>query len=315
LAGRNRRALFHLAPLAVVATAVGIAASETGGGDPRTRARDRLTGRVTTDGSLALRHLSRGVAGGFNRRHPNVRVTVGASGDSSAIDAFCAGELDVAAVARDLTPAERADCESAGVRRVHLEVAREGIAIVISETNPSIDCLTLDQIRSIWRAESPARSWTDLGGLPSEPLQPIGLRPDRPAHTLLAQALFGPEGRTRDDYEVAGDPFELAAAVASSPGAVGYLTLGQLRPGVRVRAVPVDAGTGCATPTQRTVLSRSYRPLSRPFNLEVNRASLRRPEVRRFLRDYSRAAPAISRAIGLVPLDSSPPLHRIFTRP
>ena len=51
---RARRALLQLAPVIVVATLVGIAASDTGGtGDGRVRKGDGLSGAVSVDGANA----------------------------------------------------------------------------------------------------------------------------------------------------------------------------------------------------------------------------------------------------------------------
>src|SRR3954451_1245164 len=160
---RTRRRALQLAPLVVVATLVGIAVGEAvGGGDRKSRPRDRLTGSVSIDGTVALLGMTESAARSFEGRHPGVRVTVGASGDQNAIDSFCAGEVDIAEVARPLRRAERRDCKAAGTRYVPIAFAREGIALVVSEKNTFARCLTVDQVRSIWRAENPARSWPDV---------------------------------------------------------------------------------------------------------------------------------------------------------
>jgi ABC-type phosphate transport system substrate-binding protein len=96
LTPRARRALLQLAPVIVVATLVGIAASESGGrGEGPSRKRDALSGSVSIDGAAALRGLIDRAAQRFESRHPDVRVTVGASGDESALAIFCAGEVDI----------------------------------------------------------------------------------------------------------------------------------------------------------------------------------------------------------------------------
>jgi phosphate transport system substrate-binding protein len=278
--GTRRRAL-QLAPLVVVAALVGIAVSEAGGGgDRKPRSRDRLAGTVTLDGTTAMRGLLDRVAQRFQRRHPDVRVTVGASGDESAIALFCAGEVDFAAVARHLDKAERRACRSSGIKYSETEVAREPIALVVGEHNGFASHLTLDQARAIWRPINPAISWTEVDpGFPSVSLEPIGWKPDSAPTTLLAEALFGSDGPVvRDDYEVTDDANALIEAVASSPRAIGYLPARELKPGSGVRPL---------------------RTLPRPLYLDMNASSLRKPETRRFLREYL----------------ASQRLHRKFTRP
>jgi phosphate transport system substrate-binding protein len=315
---RTRRRALQFAPLVVVATLVGIAVGEAGGGADRTpRSRDKLTGAVSLDGSVALLGMSESAARRFDARHPGVRVTVGASGDQNAIDSFCAGEVDIAEVARPFRRVERRDCGSAGIRYVPIEFAREGIALVVSERNSFARCLTLDQVRSIWRAANPARSWADVDpAFPALEVEPVGSKPDGPPYTLFAAALFGPVAPlTRDDFEIATDTAGIARAVTASPAAIGFVPLGELDGVSGVRTLSVDGGRGCVAPTAPTVRDGRYPALSRPLDLNINSASLRRPEVHRFIGDYLRAGRAIRSAAGVVGVPGSHRVHQKFTRP
>ncbi len=227
--------------MVVVAALVGIAASESGGsGEGRLRKKDGLSGTVTIDGAAALRDTIEGAAQRFERRNPGVRVTAGASGDESAIALFCAGEVDIAAVARRLDRAERRACRSSGTGYVPIEVAREGIALVVSERNGFASCLNVEAARAIWRRADPVTFWAEIDPrFPDAELEPVGWKPDSPPSTLLAEGLFGPvDPLTRNDYEVAGDAAELAATVAASPGAVG------IRPGRPAQARSRGEATG-----------------------------------------------------------------------
>ena len=49
-------------------------------------------------------------------------------------------------------------------------------------------------------------------------------------------------------------------------------------------------------PSEETVLSRTYRPLGRPLFIYVKKASLRRPEVREFVRFYLRRVDLVTQA-------------------
>jgi phosphate transport system substrate-binding protein len=315
---RALRALLQLAPVIVVATLVGIAASDSGGsGEGRSRKSGELSGTVTIDGAAALQERLEGAAQRFERRNPDVRVTAGASGDESAIAIFCAGEVDIAAVARRLDRAERRACRSSGTKYQPIEVAREGIALVVSGRNHFASCLGIDQARAIWRRAGPVASWSEIDPrFPDAELETVGWKPDTPPYTLLAEGLFGPvDPLTRNDYEETGDAAELAAKVAASPHALGYLPVGELKRGAGVRPLALDAGRGCVTPTIHSVRDGSYPALSRPLYLDVRAESLRRPEVRRFIRGYLKGPPAIGKADGVIP---EPPSHRVyrkFTRP
>ena len=74
-----------------------------------------------------------------------------------------------------------------------VRVARAPIALMVGKTNHFVDRLSLDQARAIWRRASPAATWADVDPtLPNEPIEPVGWKPDSPAATMLAEALFGP---------------------------------------------------------------------------------------------------------------------------
>lgn len=90
------------------------------------------------------------------------------------------------------------------------------------------------------------------------------------------------------------DARELTEAVASSPNAIGYLPLTQLKPGSGVRPLRV---------------------LPRPLYLDVREDSLREPEARRFVREYLRDPPAFRASDGAVAVEPSHRIHRKFTRP
>jgi phosphate transport system substrate-binding protein len=292
-----RRLLLQLTPVIVVSALVGIAASESGGRDEkRTRKRDGLAGAVRVDGSDATRGIVNRSAERFERRHSDVRVTVGASGDENAIALFCAGEIDMAAVSRRFDRAERRECRTSGTRRRQLEVAALPIAVVVSQSNTFVDSLSTDQLRMLWRRTEPAATWAELDPLlPSAPIDPVGWKPDSPPATLIAEALFGPVAPLmRDDYDVRDDAKQVSRAVAASPNAIGFLPLTEVKPEFGVRTVRV---------------------IPRQMYLEIRRDSLRRPEVRSFLREYLARPPEIRRADGALPVPVSHRVYRKFTRP
>src|SRR5262245_3895446 len=102
MSSRPGRAAIQLAPVIVVATLVGVAVGRAS--EERGRKHDRLSGPVALDGGAALGGLSAEIGSAFEAAHPAVRVTVGTSGDDRGIEAFCAGEVDIAAASRRLSP-------------------------------------------------------------------------------------------------------------------------------------------------------------------------------------------------------------------
>jgi phosphate transport system substrate-binding protein len=68
--------------------------------------------------------------------------------------------------------------------------------------------------------------------------------------------------------------------------------------------VGVDSGTGCVTPSQETVKSGTYKPLSRPLFIYVTKKAMARPEVQAFVKFYNEQATELIPQVGYVPLDA-----------
>ena len=91
--------------------------------------------------------------------------------------------------------------------------------------------------------------------------------------------------------------------------------MSQLGPGLGVRAVAVNAGSGCVAPRRRAVLTGAYGALARSLYLDVSLAALRRPEARAFMREYLHRPPPMQPADGVLAVPLSHRLYRKFTRP
>ncbi|MSO42087.1 MAG: hypothetical protein EXQ70_09395 [Solirubrobacterales bacterium] len=301
--GRRTRLFLQLAPLLVLAILVGIAAR--GGGDDEAPSRDNsvLSGAITIDGATTLRQLTLVEAESFERETPRVRVTVGASGAENAMQTFCAGEVDIVEAARRMTPGERRACREEGVGPVPVEVGQQGVVLVVSTRNRFAACLTAKQLRRIWRPDSPVSSWAEIDPiLPEKELDLVGPGTDTGLYELFAEVLFGPApSTTRNNYSVPQG--SIADAVAASPLSLGYTTLkeAELAEG-SVRPLALDSGRGCVQPSERSVARGTYPLLSRPLFIYPSVESLRRSEVRAFIRAYIKDAPLIALAAGALPV-------------
>ena len=68
-----------------------------------------------------------------------------------------------------------------------------------------------------------------------------------------------------------------------------------------MKAVQIDSGDGCVTPSVETAQSGEYKPLSRPLFVYAKTTSLERPEVRDFLTFMVENATEIAEAAQFVP--------------
>ncbi|MEH2468284.1 DUF4912 domain-containing protein [Nostoc sp.] len=111
---------------------------------------------VRIDGSSSLGAINQSLKENFEKQFSGTKVEVAANGTSTALKDLLAGKIDIAAMGRGLTPAEKAQ----GLEQVRLR--REKIAIVVGANNPFKQSLTSKQFARIFRGE--ITNWSQLGG-------------------------------------------------------------------------------------------------------------------------------------------------------
>ncbi len=115
--------------------------------------------KVRIDGSIKLLMINQKLKNSFQELFPDTQVEIGTSGNDAAIKSLLNGQIDVAAIARGLTPAEKAQ----GLEQVRL--TREKIAVVVGVDNPFQGGLTIGEFTRIFRGE--ITNWSEVGGPPT----------------------------------------------------------------------------------------------------------------------------------------------------
>jgi phosphate transport system substrate-binding protein len=237
---------------------------------------DALSGRIRADGSSTVAPLMSLAAERFRKEEPNVRVTVGTSGTGGGFERFCRGETDLSNASRPVKDEEAAICKKNGVEFIELQVANDGISIVVNNDNTWAKCLTVDQLKTIWEPRSKVGDWRDVDPeFPDEKLRLFGAGTDSGTFDYFTDAIVGEEGASRSDYTPSEDDNVTVQGVSGEKGALGYFGLSYfLENTERVRALAVDGGDGCVAPSVETVQDGSYKPLSRPLFTYANEESL-----------------------------------------
>jgi phosphate transport system substrate-binding protein len=226
-----------------------------------------LSGRVTADGSSTVAPLVTLAAERFRQEEPDVKVTVGVSGTGGGFERFCAGETDLSNASRPIKDEEKALCDKKGIRFREFQVANDGLTVVVNPDNDWAECLTVDQLRAIWRPGSDVDTWSDVDpDFPDRDLELFGAGTDSGTFDYFTEAIVGEEGASRSDYTASEDDNVTVNGVSTTKGALGYLGLSYVEQNEgRLRPVQVDGGDGCVAPTLETVQDGSYKPLSRPL--------------------------------------------------
>ena len=205
-----------------------------------------LSGSVSMSGSTSMEKLANAVAESFMAKYPGVTVTAEFTGSGAGIEAVTAGTCDIGNSSRHLKDEELAN----GV--VENVVAIDGIAVVTDTAN-TVENLTKEDLAKIYTGE--IKNWSEVGGN------------DQSIVVVGREAGSG----TRDAFEEIVDVQEkcayaneldstgaVMAKVASTPGAIGYVSLDVVDSSVNALKINgVEA-------TEENIVAGTY-ALQRPF--------------------------------------------------
>jgi phosphate transport system substrate-binding protein len=266
---------------------------------------EELTGRIQVDGSSTVGPLMTLAAERFRREEPRVRVTVGVSGTGGGFERFCRGETDISNASRPIKDEEQALCAKNQIPFFPIQVANDGISVVVNNQNDWAECLTVAQLKAIWEPRSKVARWNDLEArFPDEKLTLFGAGTDSGTFDYFTDAIVGEEGASRSDYTPSEDDNVTVRGVSGDKGALGYFGLSYyLENEQRVKALEVDGGDGCVAPSIETVQDGTYKPLSRPLFVYVNEDSLAdKPPIDPFLEFLIDNEPRLARGAKFVPM-------------
>jgi phosphate transport system substrate-binding protein len=247
-----------------------------------------LSGTIVGDGSSTVFPISEAVAEEFGKVAPDVRVVVGISGTGGGFEKFCNGETDFSDASRPIKDEEKEACGAKGIEWVEFQVAFDGLSVMVNPKNDFVECLTVDELKSIWEPGSTVNSWNDVRPeWPDESIALYGPDTDSGTFDYFTGEIVGEEGASRPDYTASADDNVLVQGIAGDEDALGYFGYAYYVENTdKLKLVAVDGGEGCVLPARESVLDGTYKPLSRPLFVYVRSDALERPEVAEFMRFY-----------------------------
>jgi phosphate transport system substrate-binding protein len=266
-----------------------------------------LAGTVKIDGSSTVEPLSSAASELYSEQQPQVEVTVGASGTSGGFEAFCTGKTDISDASRPIEPDEAKMCQKNGIDYTALQVANDAVTVVTNKSVP-VQCLTFDQLKTIWspKSEGKVTNWRQVDpSFPNMPLKLFGPGTESGTFDFFTEEINGEEGASRADYEASEDDNVLVEGVANTKGALGYFgyTYYDENRG-ELNAVALDDGSGCVAASPETAQSGKY-PLSRPLYIYVNNQSYAdKPQVAGYVDFYIQNVTKITSAAKYIQMDA-----------
>lgn len=245
-----------------------------------------LSGTISMVGSTSMEKFSNALSESFMEKYPNVTVTAEFVGSGAGVEAVSNGTADIGNSSRNLKDEEKA----AGV--AENIVAIDGIAVVVDAAN-TVEDLTKQQLSDIY--EGKITNWKDAGGNDA-PIVVVGRESGSGTRSAFEELLkLEDVCKYSNELDSTG---AVMAKVASTPGAIGYVSLDVLDD--TVKAVKLEG----AEPTEENIKAGTYF-LSRPFVMATKGEISGQNDLVKALFDYiySDEGVEIVKSVGLIAVD------------
>lgn len=265
-------------------------------------------GSIKIDGSSTVYPLTEAVAEEFRNTEPGIRVTIGFSGTGGGFKKFGRGEIDINDASRPIQPTEIELCKKNNIEYQELEVAYDGIAILVNPENDWLETITVEELEKIWEpeAQNNITKWSQIREeWPDKEINLYGPGVSSGTYDYFTEAIMGESGASRGDYMASEDDNVLVQGIKSDKYALGFFGLAYYDTNQeKLELVKVDDGNGKGVaPSRETVKNGTYKPLSRPLYIYVRKEAARRKPVQTFINFYLDEAKNLSKDVGYIPLN------------
>ena len=267
-----------------------------------------LSGDVVIDGSSTVFPITEAVAEEFGiLTKQKVRITVGTSGTGGGFKKFCNSETQITNASRPIKGTEVALCSKAGIEFIEIPVAIDGITVMVNPENNFVDCMTVAELHTIWapEAEGVITNWNQVrSSWPDENIDIYGPGVDSGTFDYFTETINGESQASRGDFTASENDNVLVQGIAGGWYSTGYFGYAYFVENTdKLKAVPIDGGDGCITPTGETINNGTYAPLSRPLFIYVRKDAADIPQVLEFVNYYlSDEGHQLVAEVGYIPL-------------
>lgn len=266
----------------------------------------KLSGTIEIDGSSTVYPLTEAVAEEFGSEHKDVRVTVGISGTGGGFKRFTTGEIAVSNASRPIKPEEAEDAKANGIEYTELEVAYDGLSVIVNPQNNWVDHLTIAELNEVFKPNSTVKKWSDIRpDWPAEDIKIFSPGADSGTFDYFTEVINGKAQESRNDPQVtfSEDDNTLVQGIGGEKNGLGYFGYAYYEENQdKLKLVPIDSGDGPVAPSPETINDGTYKPLSRPMSIYVNNKELEKPEVNAFINFYLNNAGDLSEEVGYIRL-------------
>ncbi len=190
-----------------------------------------------------------------------VSFEIAAEGSSTGVASVIDGTSAIGMSSRDPKAKEIAKAKAKGVDMKTVTVAKDGIAIIVNESNP-LDSITLEEIELIFSGDEV--NWAGINGAPGD-ISAYTRNTSSGTYAVFQKLGMNSRDYGQDTQKMAGNE-QIASEVAKNPNGIGYVGLAYINtPGVKV--LPVEGFVPDA---------KDY-PLARPLYYLINKSTALSP--------------------------------------
>lgn len=212
----------------------------------KTETEAALAGEISLAGSTSMEKLCEAMSESFMEKYQGITVTVEYTGSGAGIESLTQGSIDIGNASRGLKDGEK---EKGAVENI---VAIDGIAVITDKAN-TVNDLTTEQLAAVYTGE--VVNWSELGGA-DEAIVVIGREAGSGTRGAFEELLKVEDAcKYAQELDSTG---AVLAKVASTPGAIGYVSLDV------VDATVAAVALNNIEATEENILAGKYL-LSRPF--------------------------------------------------
>ena len=262
---------------------------------------------ISIDGSSTVYPVTEAIAEEYRNEAPRTDITIGVSGTGGGFQKFGRGEIAITNASRPIKEDERAIAENNGISFVELEVAYDGLAVVVNPENDWVDCFTVEQLKKIWEpgAQGNITRWNQIDpSWPDEEIHLFGPGVASGTFDYFTEAIVGESGASRGDYTASEDDNVLVQGVSTDTYAIGFFGLAYFEENAdKLKLIAIDNGDGNPVkPSLETVKDGSYAPLSRPLFIYVSETAADKDHVQDFITYYLNNAGELAPSVGYIPM-------------
>src|SRR6185295_5437378 len=218
-----------------------------------------LSGTVTIDGSSTVYPITELVAEEFQKANTGVQVPVAFSGTGGGFKKFCVGETDINDASRPIKADDEGEgkaCTANAIEFIQLQIAIDGLTVVVNPANTFATCLTLAELKTIYGPDSPEDlKWSDVrAGFPDQPVERFMPGADSGTFDYFTETVNGEVDAATTFATQSEDDNTLVTGVEGSNNAIAFFGFAYyVENKDKLKALQIDGGSGCVEPTDATI--------------------------------------------------------------